>query len=50
MDLDTFKKRLKSNEYAGATGARRALGRAKMSKTEKAQAAAAVDRKFGKRK
>jgi hypothetical protein len=50
MDLDAFKKKLKSNEYDGATGARRALGRAHMNKAEKTQAAAAIDRKFGKRK
>jgi hypothetical protein len=46
MDLDTFKKKLKSNGYDGATGAKRALGRVNMTKNEKAQARAAIDRKY----
>ena len=47
VTLEVFKAKLKKNEYAGSTGALRALGRVGgMSKKDKVEARAAVARKF----
>lgn len=46
--LEVFKRRLKAGEYADATGARRAVGKAKeMSDAEKKKATAAIDAHSG---
>lgn len=51
VTLKVFKRKLKNNDYSGATGARRALGRVQsMSKADKNAAKSAIDRKFGKSK
>lgn len=47
LDLATFKKNLKSGKYAGAAGARRAIGKAGgMSEKDKEAARKSVARKY----
>lgn len=47
VTLEVFKKKLKSGDYQGPTGALRALGRVQsMSKADKKAAVAAVERHY----